>query len=372
VSSAPRPIPIGSRFDDTIGRKVRGGVADDTIGPDPWANVGVNNDPVYLAMREAGFSQLENPSWTDTGAAARRRIEEAFATHGIPIGPELARVMAALDATGLRLLGAAIERCPQLFTQHDALGGTVLTNLEQLASQSLNTHLAQDTSTAEVLTSVLRDIVNPSRISQGDAPTCTVTSMQFDLVADEPAEYARLMAGLTGPTGKVAMLGGGILKSGAKYARALDGRPVSQALFQSACMEFANGKAMDFDPEAGQSTRVLTGSTQRGLKPHQQTTMLRNLFGVRYVTDTFYEPQQGALALQRLRGFDARASHSRTIILDLDQGAINHAVALERVADGVVYYRDPEGVRRSMLEAQFATAVVAMHIPQPKDTAFTR
>jgi hypothetical protein len=126
---------------------------------------------------------------------------------------------------------------------------------------------------------------------------------------------------------------------------------------------------MEFDPVAGKSTNQATGAEQRGLKPLQQTTMLRNLFGVRYSTETFYDPKQGAKALETLRGFDAKGSQNRPIILDIDQGAINHAVTLEKVVDGRVQFRDPYGVLRSMPEELFPKYVVAMHVPQSGDNA---
>ena len=58
-------------------------------------------------------------------------------------------------------------------------------------------------------TSAMVEAANPNRIQQGTAPTCTVASMQYEMVADQPSEYVRLLAGLTGPTGKAKMRGGG-------------------------------------------------------------------------------------------------------------------------------------------------------------------
>jgi len=278
---------------------------------------------------------------------------------------QLATVMSRLDDRGMRLLGAAMQRFPEILSDTDEQGGTVLSHLNELATQPLNARLYGSTTSEEVLSDALADIVNPNRIDQGDAPTCTVTSMQFELVADEPAEYLRLLAGLAGPSGKVQMRGGGTLRSDAEDAKpeARDGRSVSQALFQSAAMEYANGRAMEFDPIAGKSTNAKTGATERGLKPLQQTTILRQLFGVRYHTETLYNEADGKKALESLRGFDARGAQNRPVLIDIDQGTINHAVTLERVRDGRVFFRDPYGVVRSMPEALFPKYVVAVHRP---------
>jgi hypothetical protein len=65
--------------------------------------------------------------------------------------------------------------------------------------------------------------------------TCTVTSMQYELARDNPAELARLVAGLAGPTGRVDMRGGGELElqADALTPAALRERSFSEALFQT-------------------------------------------------------------------------------------------------------------------------------------------
>jgi hypothetical protein len=276
--------------------------------------------------------------------------------------------MGRLDEEGLRLLGAALEKSPRLFSDRDSRGGSLLSNLARLAQQPLNAKLAGDTTTESVLRGVLRDVVNPNRIDQGTAPTCTVTSMQFELVADEPAEYARLMADLCGPAGKATMRGGGELKieSGDAAALARDWRSASQTIFQTAAMEYANGRFLDFDPVAGKSVDTRTGEEQRGIKPSQQANLLTRLFGVQYSTDNLKDEKEGAKVLETLRGFDARGAQNRPVILHIDQGDYNHAVTLERITGGRVQFRDPYGVLRSMPEELFPKVVMA--VQRPVDT----
>ncbi len=282
-----------------------------------------------------------------------------------PLQASVANTMSHLDEKGMRLMGALLEQVPQSLKHVDSQGGTFAANLEKIASQPLNSMLAGKTTSTEVINAVLLDVVNPNRIDQGTAPTCTVTSMQFELAVESPSEYARLMAGLTGPEGTAKMKGGGDLALGAEDAdpKAIDGRSISQALFQSAAMEYANGKDTYFDPIAGTSTNRVNGDTYGGLKPAQQTQILRGLFGTTYRTDTFYTEADGAKALAELKGFDSAANVNRPIILDIDQGPINHAVTLESVANGKVTFRDPYGALRSIPEALFPKYVVAMHRP---------
>jgi hypothetical protein len=430
----------GGVADDSIGRAKRGGVADDSIGGKPWAGlVGPETDPNALALRNAVYARLENPTYLSapeaagavnlatvtrelTGsvtasqadkllAAARgdktvaTRLDRSLTALGsaaaqvkssllstfasAPSGAagaivehvaesaafknmsvtnqlKLASVMGRVDDRGLRCLGLALEKYPEVLADKDSQGGTLLDNLAKMASQPLNSKLYANTSSDQLLTSTLVDIANPNRIDQGTAPTCTVTSMQFELVADEPSEYARLMADLTGPKGTAKMRGGGelTLDKSDGVAAARDGRSISQALFQSAAMEYANGDAATFDPVKGTSTRTDTGETYAGLKPGQQTQILRNLFGVNYETKTLYSEADGQKELEALKGYDASANLNRPVLLEIDQGSINHAVSLERIADGRVFFRDPYGTLRSMDQAKFAQVVVAVHQPR--------
>ena len=96
-------------------------------------------------------------------------------------------------------------------------------------------------------------------------------------------------------------------------------------------MEFGNGRDAQFDPYAGKSVNAKTGAEQRGLKPAQQTQVLRQLFGVNYESKNFLTEAEGAKALEKLRNYDTRGAQNRPIILQLDQGDFNHAVTFERV-----------------------------------------
>lgn len=359
----------GGVVDDGVGRTAKKGVIDDGVGQAELDSmVGRNDTPDSLALRNALFQRLETPTFLK-GAAT---IPAQVATFAKSLG--LSKTQQGQVDTVLRgaskdvasLVGALLEKHRDVLENADSKGQTMLANLARMAQQPLNPNAASDTNKDELLTSVLRDIVNPNRIDQGDAPTCTVTSMQFELVADQPAEYARLMADLTGPDGRAKMMGGSDLElqPGDAGAGARDKRSVSDALFQTAAMEFGNGRDAQFDPYAGKSVNATTGAEQRGLKPAQQTQVLRQLFGVNYESKNFMNEAEGAKALEKLRTYDARKNQNRPIILQIDQGDFNHAVSLERVNEGRVFFRDPYGVLRSMSEAQFPKFIMAINAPR--------
>jgi hypothetical protein len=371
----------GGVFDDSVGRKKTGGVIDDSVGAlsahlELGATfdfeavrevlVGRQDTADGLALRDAIFNRLETPSFLKPGRDVATQVADFARTMKLSKTQQeqLGTVLKGISPEAATLVGALLEKTPKALTDVDSTGQTLLANLARLASQPLHPNAATDTTSQDVLTAALRDVVNPNRIDQGDAPTCTVTSIQYELVADEPAEYLRLLADLTGPSGKAKMRGGGVLALDPGDAGALDGRSVSQAIFQTAAMEYGNGRDMEFDPYAGRSINEKTGATQRGLKPSQQTQVLRQLFGVNYQSKHFYTEAEGARALEKLRTYDARGHQNRPIVLHLDQGDVNHAVTLERVKDERVFFRDPYGVLRSMPEAYFAKFVVAINAPR--------
>lgn len=290
---------------------------------------------------------------------------KTFAAMSAEQKEQLATVLSRLDAKGLSVMGALIENVPEALSDKDSAGGTLLSNLAAIATQPLNATLTGQTTSEELLSSVLADVMNPNRVEQGTATTCTVASMQFELVADQPAEYARLMAGLTGAKGSVKMMGGGDLRLGPGDGdeRARDGRSVSQAIFQSAAMEYANGRFSNFDPVLGVSINEKTGETRMGLKPDNQQALLEKLFGVKYSIDRLFTESEASKAFGKLVGWDARGFRNRPIVVDIDQGKFNHAVTLESVTKDKVSFRDPYGVLRSMPADAFPKVAVAIHLP---------
>lgn len=359
--------------DDGIGKKK--GTNDDGIGvPSSFAAVrdalvGRTDTADSSALRKAIYDRLETPSFLKGSDPVATQVFN-FAKKNLSLSStqvgQLTTALKGASKDAATLLGALIEKAPEALSSVDSKGQTLLANLAKFAAQPMNPKLSGDTTKDELFASMLRDVVNPNSIDQGDAPTCTVTSMQFELVADEPAEYLRLMTDLTGPQGAAKMRGNSDLQlqPGDASVAVRDGRNVSQALFQTAAMEFGNGRNLEFDPAARGSTNAAGEMVQRGLKPEQQTAVLRNLFGVNYRSELFQTEAEGSKVLEKLRGLDSRTMQNRPIILQIDQGSFNHAVTFERVADQRVYFRDPYGELRSMPENQFKTFVVGMNAPK--------
>ncbi len=369
--------------DESIGRPKKTGTNDESIGGDGSvgdpvreALVGPDTDPTSLALRDGIFNRLENPTYTaelkQGDPTAAPLLKKNLATFGASLDAasrqQFTTLSSKLDEQGLRLLGSLVQKSPELLKQADTTGGTLLSNLTRLATQPLNANIAGDVKQNDLLNTTLLDVVNPNRIDQGTAPTCTVTSIQFELVADSPSEYTRILADLSGPGSSSKMLGGGSLKTEAGDAApaVLDGRSLSEALFQTAAMEYANGRYADFNPSTGVSTDSRNGKTRHGIVPQQQTNLIEQLFNIRYSTKNLFSEADGQKMLDTLRGFDATKNQNRPVILQIDQGKINHAVTLEKISDGRVMFRDPYGSLRSMPENLFPKYVVGVSRPIEK------
>ncbi len=330
---------------------------------------GVRSDPkAAVAALPADVRAVLQPAVSKPDSKSAKVVENVVGSSlwkglSAPEKGNLAKVMSSASEKGLVAFGALLEGTPESVKSTDRNGKSLLANLSELASQPLNAALYSGTTKQKVLDEVLLQTANPDRIEQGNAPTCTVTSMEFELVRDDTAEYVRLMAGLTGPSGTVEMKGGGELKLDPDSLAQLDKRQSTQAIFQSAAMEFGNG-ADNFDAAKGVSHDDKgVKDDYPGLLPYQQTVMLRQLFGVKYETKSLPTEGSRQKALDELRSY-ATVGANRPVLLEIDQGNFNHAVTYEMQKNDRVYFRDPYGQVRSMPEEAFIKHVVAVHKPQ--------
>ncbi len=283
----------------------------------------------------------------------------------------------------------------------DAYDGTLLHNLDTLATQPLNPEIVgqggNETLRQSLVDSTLADLAAPTaNVTQNGANTCASTTVQIALARDEPAEYVRLLSGLTGEDGRVDMRGGGTLglqnesfdDGGIVGAQ---GRTPSEVIFQGAAMEFANGGNLDYEahvdghhaggfwdkPAAvggmlvdlgrfagGQPTALLTGlsiTEMSGLSANMQSSLLRNIFGENYGT-LYGDPNMATLGMARMgagegqRAHDYLAGYRGDLPVELTYHLLGggnftktHAVLFDHVdpATGRVYFQNPTGNNRS-------------------------
>jgi hypothetical protein len=210
---------------------------------------------------------------------------------------------------------ATILASPEKLEAQDKYGNGLLQNLARMATADPLAPGLAEGAKGELINSVLTEIANPSEeVNQGTATTCTVTSMQQGLALHQPAEYARLMAGLT-IEGHVDMMGGEELKLDrgkltsefGHNTTGIDDRSLSEVIFQSAAMEAANGNEF-WDPNSNQSTDmgIALGrggdATHPGLTGPQREHILEQLFGVEYTSQYATDDASKQKAMEFLFG----------------------------------------------------------------------
>lgn len=309
---------------------------------------------------ESLYARLETPTFVEQGQPLGEQVEgyaRAIGLSEIQVD-EIDCLLNRAPAETVLLVGALLEKHVDLLSMVDSQGQTTLNNLARIAQQPLHPHAALDTTKQELLAAVLSDLINPQRIDQGDAPVCTASSVQFELVVDQPAEYVRLLADLSSPSGQATMRGEGQLVLERGDANALPSCSASQSLFQTALIAFANGRTAEFAPYPETSLNF-HASTPRALGPAAQKTVLHQLFGVRYEM----APLAAASFAQAIEQF-RNGNQNRPVSVELKHEGQTHQVMLERVEEHRIFFRDASNTLRSGAVADFAQFAVAIDAPQ--------
>lgn len=128
--------------------------------------------------------------------------------------------------------------------------GTTLDQLAKLSDE--NTPLAEGIDRNQLVTDLVQELATPSSIGQGQRGTCAPTTLAIQLAMHDPAEYARIAAGLASPEGTVQLAGGQTIT---REANSIEGdtsnRAITQRLIGGAFMELANGDR-NFDDDTGE------------------------------------------------------------------------------------------------------------------------
>ena len=221
----------------------------------------------------------------------------------------------------------------------DASGGrTLLDHLVGMTDQKLRLSLTRRRT--ELVDNLIRETGIPSfYVDQGAVNTCAPTTIQAQLIGQGPAEYARIVRGLSGPTRKVTLADGSTWRAargdtGRKVVsngrRIKDSRSVTERMFQSALMRRTLGSGFH------------AGRRHTGTWTVDIPDMLSSLHGreFRHVETNAYSEIHAKLH----RGFGP-------IVTTLQWGGGQqgmHTVLVTEVRNGRVHFRNPWGSEASM------------------------
>ncbi|NOK38390.1 hypothetical protein HMI49_34855 [Corallococcus exercitus] len=285
------------------------------------------------ARAEGAQALVKSPAWKQLGPTERTQLAQVFSE-------------ARGEYDGLRSVKLLSQK-PERLMDRDATGGTLLSNLARLAKGPLHPGVGE-ARRGELMRGVLQETARAYEVNQSVFGTCTVTSMQYELVRDNPAEYARIMAGLAGPNGRVDMRGGGTLELQADSLpqNALQGRSFSEALFQSSLMEFANGvDEYHVQGPNGDESISPIGNTYQGQYGDSMVRAVSALFG-RQFAEWGTNDQTRDAQLDFLRKYQPKGPNDPVLIAfftspDAQAGA--HAVTFVKVEGDRVFFRNPWG-----------------------------
>jgi hypothetical protein len=227
----------------------------------------------------------------------------------------------------------------------DATGRTLIENLKALSLQTLV--LPAELKNAGLdpnvyLYSVLGELNDPNEINQGNRATCTVTSVQYLLAKQNPAEYARLMTGLLTVEGKVQLRDGSWLSRVADSVGPDDdpSRNGSERLLQSALMNYAHAgysNKTDSSPELFGLLKLV------GLRDRQTLHVARAVLGRDFAVFTGHGDNRAASTREGRVLEQFRKRSGKDILTSVRFGSSPHMVVVQRIEGDRVLYRDPVG-----------------------------
>jgi hypothetical protein len=136
-----------------------------------------------------------------------------------------------------------------LLERRDSTGRTLVDSLILVAEEQFWDPFALEPGRTRIFSELVLNLSDPKRINQGLKGTCSAACIESYLAEREPAEYARIIAGLVTRDGLVTLETGATLICDedvlAPHAHERGRNPVSR-IFQAACMEFAYPN-MDYD-----------------------------------------------------------------------------------------------------------------------------
>ncbi len=227
-----------------------------------------------------------------------------------------------------------------------ALGGsdTLLSGLEHMATQEV----APGIDRQQLLSDVVQEVATPQAVAQSTKGTCMATSIEIQLLRDNPAEYVRLVSGLASPDASVRTAGGDQLAVEPTALTDDTGRSVSQRLLAPALMELGNGSA-DYD-----NTTDLHSTGGNGLSTQQADTVLGSLYGRDFAFSDVRTDEERARGTQQV--MDELAS-GNSVVVGLQWIEFGHAVLAtgreQRGDELYVNIINPWGREESILASEF-------------------
>ena len=353
-----------------------------TPGPANPVTVDVTKEPAFQALPEAARKQLvkdmNNPAESDRlqkvvnhnlynqmTTEQKTKLLNVFANTGPKGRDGLAVLMNREVVVGS---GSPPPTAPALLTGDNMKGQTsLLEHLNKMTDQPLHSSLANRRK--ELLADVIQQTGEPSwHLDQGVTGTCAPTTVQQHVLQHSPAEYARIVSGLSGPDRSVVLANGqkmdaaknqegNMVATGTPATLGKDPRSVTERMFQSAVQQHGDritNPAYTFDANTdntglwdNQTAHVMSGIYNRKYEFHPpgakginnatndvptRNTMRATMYGQ---VENEINSHQGPVAVHLVWGGTDPTGKAHGL----------HEVLVEKIEGGRVYFRNPWGSR---------------------------
>lgn len=314
---------------------------------------------------------LNHPTYDQLSGEQKTKMLNVF-TNCIPEGREnLLPLMSRKVVVGS---GDPPPTAPALLTEDNTKDHkNLLDHLDTVASQKLAPEF--NGRRGELLGRLVQETGRPSlTINQGNVGTCASTTIQMHLLQHSPAEYARIIGGLSSPERSVTLADGSKMDAAQNQANRFlksgpDPRNVTERMFQGAVQQYGDrmpenmgGRGVNYKYDANNPSNV-------GMWDHQTGKVMKSL----YNRDFAYQPQ-GANGSRGIVGAESDPKKQDKMRNDLyndvnreissRQGPVAthlvwggtdpsgnphglHEVLVEKIEGGRVYFRNPWGSKRS-------------------------
>lgn len=320
--------------------------------PDAQALVQVFSHPTFQGITDEDVRGKILKLWLFAGPNSRSRIP-ALLDRQTVVGSQVTQpVITKLDYKGAKSLADNLLGLLDVLPHPDIVG---LTTKEQL------------------LDDVITEILDPNgQMNQGQASTCTTTSIQTLLITINPSEYARLQQGLLSAAGTVQLANGAnavvppAIFQVARYSATppFSVRTNSELAFQATMLKYAMDTrfptyAPNADPNAANGINtVFRATVNNGLFSGEMKRVLNALFNVNF---TIHSVQQSDASWPAIATIQTRQPALRDeLVQDLpakqqqlilvlywglpltDPKTGTHAVVALRHDGGRVYFKNPQ------------------------------
>ena len=296
---------------------------------------------------------LHHPTYETLSPTQKSKLLHVFTECGPKGREELLPLMSRQVNIGS---GNSPSQISALLSEDNAKGekANLLDHLHQMATQKMVPEIADRRK--ELLNSVIQETARPSyRVDQGNSTTCAPAAVEFHLLKNSPAEYARILNGLASPDKSLILADGtrlhAALNQSNKFTeRGRDTRSLSDRMFQGAII--------------GLGSRLHEGTEYRhdankewvGVSDMEVAHAMQSLYNRKFVTfpaqdgisNTSSDPEtQKKLRAELFEKMKMEVeSHNGPIIAGMNWNARGgHMVLVDRIDQekGLIYYWNPHG-----------------------------